>query len=88
MFCHDPSSLLLLPQLNIRKLLDEAGLPPINIICQKVANQGLTRFEDRRRLPLGISVNFNSMAAKLLTQVRRGEGGGAAARQQLELHTV
>lgn len=56
-------------QLNIRKLLDEAGLPPINIICQKVANQGLTRFEDRRRLPLGISVNFNSMAAKLLTQV-------------------
>lgn len=56
-------------QLNIRKLLDEACLPPINIICQKVANQGLTRFEDRRRLPLGISVNFNSMAAKLLTQV-------------------
>jgi hypothetical protein len=56
-------------QLNIRKLLEESGLPPINIICQKVANQGLTRFEDRRRLPLGISVNFNSMAAKLLTQV-------------------
>jgi hypothetical protein len=50
-------------------LLEESGLPPINIICQKVANQGLTRFEDRRRLPLGISVNFNSMAAKLLTQV-------------------
>jgi hypothetical protein len=49
--------------------LEESGLPPINIIFQKVGNQGLTRFEDRRRLPLGISVNFNSMAAKLLTQV-------------------
>lgn len=69
MSCLDPSSLLLLPQLNIRKLLDEAGLPPINIICEKVANQGLTRFEDRQRLPLGISVNFNSLSAKLLTQV-------------------
>jgi hypothetical protein len=56
-------------QLNIRKLLEDLRLPPINIICQKVATQGLTRFEDRRRLPLGISINFNSMAAKLLTQV-------------------
>lgn len=56
-------------QLNIRKLLEDLALPPINIICQKVATQGLTRFEDRRRLPLGISVNFNSMAAKLLSQV-------------------
>jgi hypothetical protein len=57
--------------LNIRKLLEDLQLPPINIICQKVATQGLTRFEDRRRLPLGISINFNSMAAKLLTQVRQ-----------------
>jgi hypothetical protein len=47
-------------------------LPPINIICEKVANQGLTRFEDRQRLPLGISVNFNSLSAKLLTRVRFG----------------
>lgn len=30
--------------------------------------EGLTRFEDRQRLPLGISVNFTSFAAKLLTQ--------------------
>lgn len=35
-----------------------------------MANQGLTRFEDRQRLPLGISVNFNSLSAKLLTQVK------------------
>lgn len=56
-------------QLNVRKLLEEAGRPTINIICQKVATQGLTRFEDRKRLPLGISINFTSYAAKLLTQV-------------------
>jgi hypothetical protein len=56
-------------QLNIRKLLEDAALPPINIICQKVGGEGLTRFEDRHRLPLGISVNLNSYAAKLLTQV-------------------
>ncbi|WIA22303.1 hypothetical protein OEZ85_004619 [Tetradesmus obliquus] len=62
-------SLMVMVQLNIRKLLEDLALPPINIICQKVATQGLTRFEDRRRLPLGISINFNSMAAKLLTQV-------------------
>lgn len=49
-------------QLNIHKLLDVLF----------VATQELTRFEDRRRLLLGISVNFNNMAAKLLTQV----GGG------------
>lgn len=30
---------------------------------------GLTRFEDRRRYPHGISVNFTSFAAKLLAQV-------------------
>lgn len=56
-------------QLNIRKLLEDQALPPINIICQKVATEGLTRFEDRHRLPLGISVNLNSFAAKMLTQV-------------------
>lgn len=69
-FCESACFALPSSQLNIRKLLDEAGLPPINIICEKVANQGLTRFEDRQRLPLGISVNFNSLSAKLLTQVR------------------
>lgn len=31
--------------------------------------QSLTRFEDRHRLPIGVSVNFTSHAAKLLTQV-------------------
>eukprot|EP00878_Enallax_costatus_P037607 GHUV01042494.1.p1 GENE.GHUV01042494.1~~GHUV01042494.1.p1 ORF type:complete len:301 (+),score=77.35 GHUV01042494.1:33-935(+) len=62
-------ALMVMVQLNIRKLLEDLCLPPINIICQKVGTQGLTRFEDRRRLPLGISVNFNSNSAKLLTQV-------------------
>eukprot|EP00877_Chromochloris_zofingiensis_P015032 jgi/Chrzof1/9783/Cz04g15180.t1 len=53
-------------QLNIRKLLEDQALPPINIIVQKVAKEGTTRFEDRRRLPLGISVNFTSFSAKML----------------------
>lgn len=59
------------PQLNMRKLLEDSKLPAINIICQKVASEGLTRFEDRHRLPLGISVNLNSFAAKLLAQVQK-----------------
>lgn len=41
-------------------------LPDINIICEKLAIAGVTRFEDRFRLPLGISVNFTSFAANLL----------------------
>lgn len=57
-------------QLNIRKLLEDQALPPINIIVQKVAKEGTTRFEDRRRLPLGISVNFTSFSAKMLMLVR------------------
>ncbi len=32
--------------------------------------EGMTRFEDRKRLPLGVSVNFTSFAAKILTAVR------------------
>ena len=32
----------------------EAGYPDINIICEKVATEGETRFEDRYRLPIGI----------------------------------
>lgn len=59
-------------QLNMRKLLEDRKLPAINVICQKVATEGLTRFEDRHKLPLGISVNFNSYSAKLLAQVGRG----------------
>lgn len=45
----------------------EAGYPDINIICEKVAAEGETRFEDRYRLPIGISVNMTSFSAKLLT---------------------
>ena len=33
--------------------------------------EGITRFEDRYRLPVGISVNMTSFAAKLLTQVMK-----------------
>lgn len=38
----------------------------MNIICEKLAIAGVTRFEDRFRLPLGISINMTSYAAKLL----------------------
>ncbi|CAL8468748.1 g8288 [Coccomyxa elongata] len=60
-------SQILLVQLHIRKSLMEAGYPDINIICEKVAAEGETRFEDRYRLPIGISVNMTSFSAKLLT---------------------
>ena len=46
------------------------GRPDINIVCEKVAFHGLTRFEDRHALPLGVSSNFTAYSAKLLTQVR------------------
>ena len=45
----------------------DAGYPDINIIAEKVAAEGQTRFEDRYRLPLGISVNMTSYSGKLLT---------------------
>ena len=45
-------------------------LPDFNILCEKCAFEGMTRFEDRFKQPLGISVNFTSYAARLLTQAR------------------
>ncbi|KAK9908516.1 hypothetical protein WJX75_009020 [Coccomyxa subellipsoidea] len=62
-------SMILVVQLNIRTILEEQGRPDINIVCEKVAFQGLTRFEDRHSLPLGVSSNFTAYSAKLLTQV-------------------
>lgn len=43
-------------------------MPDINIICEKLAIAGVTRYEDRFKLPLGISVNMTSFAAKVLIQ--------------------
>ncbi|PRW57972.1 SAD1 UNC-84 domain 1- isoform A [Chlorella sorokiniana] len=62
-------SATLMVQLNIRLLLEEAGHPSISIICEKLTYVGTTRFEDDSRLPLGLSVNSASYAAKTLTQV-------------------
>lgn len=47
-----------------------AELASANPVCPQVAFDGLTRFEDRSRLPLGISVNMTAYSARLLTQVR------------------
>ena len=49
--------------------LESAGHPDINIICEKVAFDGVTRFEDRFRLPLAVTVNFTSHTAKMLLEV-------------------
>ena len=46
----------------------DKGFPDINIITEKVAFEGVTRFEDRQRLPLGISFNSTSLSASLLIQ--------------------
>ena len=32
----------------------ERGFPDINIVMEKVAFDGITRFEDRERMPLGV----------------------------------
>ena len=55
-------------QLNIRYLLEKQGKSDINIIAEKLASEGDTRFEDRRRLPLGAAINSSSFAAKALAQ--------------------
>ena len=48
--------------------VQEQNRPDINIVCEKIAFQGLTRFENREALPLGVSTNFTAYSAKLLTQ--------------------
>ncbi|KAK9850097.1 hypothetical protein WJX84_009691, partial [Apatococcus fuscideae] len=62
-------AMIMMVQLNVRKALELAGHPDINIICEKVAFNGVTRFEDRFRLPLAVSVNFTSHSAKMLLEV-------------------
>ena len=53
--------------LEAARYAQDAGYPDINIIAEKVAAEGQTRFEDRYRLPIGISVNMTSYSGKLLT---------------------
>ncbi|KAK9818136.1 hypothetical protein WJX72_007697 [[Myrmecia] bisecta] len=62
-------AMIMLVQLNIRALLEDAAFPEINIICEKVAFEGVTRFEDRYRLPLGISVNMSAFSATVMAEV-------------------
>lgn len=50
-------------------LQQESGYPDINLVCEKLAFEGVTRFEDRQRLPMGICVNLTAYAAKLCFQV-------------------
>ena len=49
-----------------------ANAPDINIICEKVAFDGVTRFEDRYRLPLGVTVNITDYSAQMATEVPSG----------------
>lgn len=46
----------------------DAKLADINIISEKSAYEGLTRFEDRERLPLGTNFNITAYGASLLLQ--------------------
>jgi hypothetical protein len=52
-------------QLNIRMRLESEG-KEVSVIAEKMAYGGVTRFEDLKRLPLGMSVNFTSFSAKML----------------------
>ena len=49
-------------------MLQADGFPDINFISKKAAFEGMTRFEDRNRLPLSICVNLTAFSAKMLTQ--------------------
>ncbi|KAL4421222.1 hypothetical protein ABPG75_010513 [Micractinium tetrahymenae] len=60
---------VLMVQLNIRLLLEEARQPSIPIICEKLTYLGGTRFEDDTKPPAGIVINSSSYAAKALTKV-------------------
>ena len=52
--------------------MQAANAPDINIICEKVAFDGVTRFEDRYRLPLGVTVNITDYSAQMATEVPSG----------------
>ena len=58
---------ILTVQLNIRFLLEETRSSEINIIAEKLASEGETRFENRSKLPLGASISSSSFSAKSLT---------------------
>jgi hypothetical protein len=60
--------------------LQEAGMHTTILISEKCAFEGTTRFEDGLRLPLGISVNFPSFAAGILTEVSSAQHQGLSTR--------
>lgn len=47
-------------------LLQATGRPDINIVCEKQSHQGLTRYEDTDRLPLGIAIVLMHQHCKFL----------------------
>jgi hypothetical protein len=57
------------------------GCAPLACAPQRpqVASVGLTRFEDRHRLPPGVSVSFSAYSARLLAAVCTGVGGRAGS---------
>lgn len=50
-------------------VMQDAECPGFNCIVEKCGFEGVTRFEDGFRLPLGIPVNFPSFAASTLLEV-------------------
>ncbi|KAK9801967.1 hypothetical protein WJX73_003033 [Symbiochloris irregularis] len=61
-------SMMLMMQLNLRQLMEEAGFPSLNLITEKISFEGITRFEDKYRLPMGISVNQSGFSATLMAE--------------------
>lgn len=59
-------------QLNIRYLLEQNRSSEINIIAEKLASEGETRFENRSKLPLGASISSSSFSAKALAGLHPG----------------
>ena len=62
--------------------LQAADAPDINIICEKVAFDAVTRFEDRFRLPLGVTVNLTDYSAQLATEVSHAASTAPTIQEQ------
>lgn len=57
---------VLMAQMTLRRHLDESGLRSMLIINEQLSTRSLTRFEDSRRMPLGVSANFAEHSAHVL----------------------
>lgn len=54
--------------------LQASGRSDLAVVCEAQSHQGLTRFEQAPRLPLGVAFSTASFSARLLAQARAAAG--------------